>query len=155
MRRFNIVFIALFFIFSLSVYSIDIKKFEGHWKGKGKSIVSWCKQKVIPFDIVIKKDGKVSGKIGDAKIKGGKIYSNFLGVLNRDYVIEVELEGYLVKKEKIKRNKMKIMVDVKGDCIIGGFRTSGLKIGDKYSMSMTCTDLVLKKVKGVKKEKKK
>ncbi len=154
MRRFNIVFICLFFIAS-SVYSIDISKFEGHWKGQGKSIVSWCKQKVIPFDIVIKKDGEISGKIGNAKIKRGKIYSNFLGILNRDYVIEVELEGYLVKKEKIKRKKMKIMVDVKGDYLVGGFRTSGLKVGDKYSMSMTGTDLVLKKVKEVKKEKKK
>ncbi len=154
MRRFNIVFIALFLIVP-SVYSIDISKFEGHWKGKGKSIVTWCKQKVIPFDIVIEKDGKISGKIGDAKIKGGKIYSNFLGVLNRHYVIEVELEGYLVKKEKIKRKKMKIMVDVKGDYLVGAFRTSGLKMGDKYSMSMTGADLVLKKVKEVKKEKKK
>ncbi len=147
MKRFAFVLSFVFIVSSLFVYSLDLKRFEGHWKGKGKIIVTWCKQKQLKFDIRIDKKGKISGKVGDAIITKGKIYSNFLGVLNRDYVIEVELKGDILKTEKIKRAKMKIMVDVKGDYLVGGFRSSGLKIGDKKSMAITGVDLVLKRVK--------
>ena len=151
MKRLNILALIIAFLWVSSSFALDLKKFEGHWVGSGKVIVSWCKQKKLNFDIKIDSKGKVSGKIGDAKIKEGKIYSNFLGILNRDYVIEVELEGFVVKKEKIKRKKMRLMVDTKGDYLIGAFRSSGLKIGDKNSMAMTGVDLVLKKVEKTKK----
>ena len=151
MKRLNILALIVAFLWVSSSFALDLKKFEGHWVGSGKIIVSWCKQKKLNFDIKIDSKGKISGKIGDAKIKGGKIYSNFLGILNRDYVIEVELEGFVVKKEKIKRKKMRLMVDTKGDYLIGAFRSSGLKIGDKNSMAMTGVDLVLKKVEKTKK----
>ncbi len=146
MKRF--VFILSGIIFFLGfVYSLDLSNFQGHWRGEGKIIVKWCKQKQLKFDFKINDKGKITGKIGDAKIMSGKIYSNFLGVLNRNYVIEVELKGDILKKEKIKRAKMKIMVDVKGDYLVGDFRSSGLKIGDKKSMAITGVDLVLRKVK--------
>ena len=145
MKRLYYTAMFLLFLCSINLFALDISKFEGHWVGSGKVIVSWCKQKKLNFDIKIDSKGKITGKIGDAKILSGKIYSNFLGILNRNYVIEVELEGFLVKKEKIKRKKMKIMVDLKGDYLVGGFRSSGLKIGDKKSMAMTGTDLVLKR----------
>lgn len=147
MRTFRYFAMFMLFLCSLSLFALDISKFEGHWIGKGKVIVSWCKKKTLLFDLKIEKNGKITGRIGDAKVVKGKIYSNFLGVLNGDYVIEVELSGFLVKKEKIKRKKMKIMVDLKGDYLVGGFRSSGLKIGDKSSMALTGTDLVLKRNK--------
>ncbi len=146
MKRFVFILSGIIFFLGI-VYSLDLTKFQGHWIGEGKIIVKWCKQKQLKFDFKINDKGKITGKIGDAKIVSGKIYSNFLGVLNRDYVIEVELKGDILKKEKINRAKMKIMVDVKGDYLVGGFRSSGLKIGDKKSMAITGVDLVLKRVK--------
>ncbi len=147
MRKFRYFAMFILILCSANLFAMDISKFEGHWTGKGKVIVSWCGHKTLLFYLKIEKNGKITGRIGDAKILKGKIYSNFLGVLNGDYVIEVELSGFLVKKEKIKRKKMKIMVDLKGDYLVGGFRSSGLKIGDKGSMALAGTDLVLKRNK--------
>ena len=96
--------------------AVSIEDFIGTWKGEGKIIVTWCEQKQLPFELQIDSDGNVSGKIGDAHIRHGKIRLNniiyrWLG--NREYIIDAELSNYLIEKEKIKRKSIRIFLDFK------------------------------------------
>ena len=52
---------------------VSIEDFIGAWKGEGKIIVAWCEQRQLAFEFQIDSDGNVSGKIGDAHIRHGKI----------------------------------------------------------------------------------
>jgi hypothetical protein len=120
----------------------------GAWKGEGRIIVSWCEQKQLSFGLQIDKDGNVSGTIGDAHIRHGKIeLNNFIyrWMGNREYIIDVELSDYLIEKEKITRKSIRIFLDHKKPVLTGGFHTSGSKFGGKETMVLS--GIILKLVK--------
>jgi hypothetical protein len=123
--------------------------FIGTWKGEGKVIVAWCEQKHLSFELQIDMAGNVSGKIGDAQIQHGKIKLNnivyrWLG--NRKYIIDAKLTNYLIEKEKIRRESIRVFLDFEGPFLVGGFHTSGSKFGGKEKMILSGSSLKLVKI---------
>ncbi len=147
MNRFFTSVTVLVFVFCFTGI-LSSESLPDKWEGKGKIIVSWCKQKEITFELNISKEGKVWGKVGDAEFVNGLVKNNsFLLKLlgNPDYIIDGELKGYLVGNEKIKRKSGKFIVNISNTEINGGFRTSGTKVGGKESMVFTVVDVLLHK----------
>lgn len=121
----------------------------GTWKGDGKIIVNWCNRKTLSFELLIDSHGNVSGKIGDADIHRGKMEPNrmiyrWLG--NREYVIQAELSGHLVKKEAIQRNSIRVFLDFENPDLVGGFHSSGSKFGGKKKMILSGLSVKLTKI---------
>ena len=118
----------------------------GTWKGEGRVIVAWCEQKQLLFELRIDMNGNVLGKIGDAQIMHGKIRQNntvyrWLG--NRKYIIDAKLINYLIEKEKIKRESIRVFLDFENPFFVGGFHTSGSKFGGKEKMILSGTKVKL------------
>ena len=127
----------------------SIEDFIGVWKGEGRIIVAWCKQKQLSFELQINMNGNVSGKIGNAQIRHGKIRLNniiyrWLG--NHKFIIDAKLANYLVEKEKIKRESIRVFLDFENPFLVGGFHTSGSKFGGKEKMIFSGTGLKLVKI---------
>ena len=130
-------------------WAVSIEDFIGTWKGEGKIIVTWCEQKQLAFELQIDSDGNVSGKIGDAHIRHGKIRLNniiyrWLG--NKKYIIDTKLSNCLIKKEKIKRDSIRIFLDFQKPFLTGGFHTSGSKFGGKEKMIFSGNSVKLVKI---------
>ena len=94
-------------------------------------------------------NGNVLGKIGDAQILHGKIRLNnivyrWLG--NRKYIIVAKLTNYLIKKEKIRRESIRVFLDFENPLFVGGFHTSGSKFGGKEKMILSGTNVKLVKI---------
>jgi hypothetical protein len=120
----------------------------GTWEGEGRVIVAWCEQKQLSFELQIDIDGSVTGKIGDAQILHGKMKLNniiyrWLG--NRKYIIDAKLMSYIVFKEKIKRESIRVFLDFENPFFVGGFHTSGSKFGGKEKMILSGRSLKLVK----------
>ncbi len=143
----KILFLIILVLFQNMVFGKTISKLSGYYVGKGEIIVNWCKQDSLLFDIKIDDNNLVTGKIGDAKIIKGKIHGNFFG--STKYIIDATLEGYLIKKENIRRNSIRIPCDFVRNSIVGGFHTSGSKFGGKKSMKLSGTALLLNKIKEI------
>ncbi len=129
--------------------NISKNNFIGTWKGEGTIIVAWSKQKKISFELQIDKNGNVSGNIGNAYIRQGRIKLNkiiyrWLG--NSDYIIDAKLSNYLIKKEEIKRESIRIFLDFKQTFYTGNFHTSGSKFGGKNKMILSGVKIKLVKV---------
>ncbi|MCI5137391.1 MAG: hypothetical protein D3922_03010 [Candidatus Electrothrix sp. AR1] len=151
-----LIIIILFFVLNplnevkaLDRRTIFKEDFVGTWKGKGNIIVAWCEQKQLSFELHIDMDRNVSGEIGDTQIRHGKISLNniiyrWLG--NREYIIEAELSNYLIEKEKIKRESIRIFIDFNEHLFTGGFHTSGSKFGGKEKMILSGHNLNLVKI---------
>jgi hypothetical protein len=109
----------------------------GHWEGKAEVAVNWCNAKELAVSVTIAADGSVTGKVGDATLKGGHIYPNpgkqpTGMMLPTNYVIQAGLDGPLVAAEKITREEICIPVEVNNDGqLAGAFLTSGTEIGSK------------------------
>ena len=127
-------------IFSIT-YGQEAVDYSGHFTGKAKIIVDWCNLDSLSFDIIIDDEGVVTGNVGDANIIQGKVKKNSFG--STTYIIEAELEGYIVKNEGIKRGSIKVPFDIKKGRIVGGFGTSGSKFGGKENMILSGSGLVL------------
>ena len=146
---FYIVFLAslpLCEVLAFNELATPNEEFAGTWKGEGRVIVAWCEQKQLSFELQIDMGGNVSGKIGDAQIRHGKIRLNnivyrWLG--NRKYIIDAKLLNYLIEKEKIKRESIRIFLDFEKPFFVGGFHTSGSKFGGKGKMILSGTGVKL------------
>ena len=100
---FQKILIMFFFILAFHTFSevqaqnksaIFNEDFIGTWKGEGKIIVAWCEQKHLSFELQIGTNGIVSGKIGDAQIRSGKLrINNFLHrwLGNKEFRIDIKL----------------------------------------------------------------
>ena len=139
MKKISIL-ILMFFVYN-GVYGQSIKELNGHFTGNAKIIVSWCNLDSLAFEISIDSLGNVTGKIGDSKIIQGKVKTNNFG--STKYIIEAELDGFIIKEEGIKRKSIKIPFDYVEKRLIGGFGTSGSKFGGKEKMILSGSDLVL------------
>lgn len=95
------------------------------------------------MDIIIDNEGRVTGQIGDAVISAGQVVNNTFGP--KKYLIKARLDGSIIKPENIFRESIKIPFDSVADSLIGGFGTSGSKIGGKENMVLSGANLVLVK----------
>lgn len=124
------------------------KDFVGDWRGNGRIIVTWSKQKQLSFVLQIDSLGNVRGNIGNARIQDGKIRTNniFYRLLgNRNYIIDAKLTNYIVESEKIRRESIRIFLNYENNLFVGGFHTSGSKIGGKEKMILSGTGIKLTK----------
>jgi hypothetical protein len=124
------------------------EEFIGNWKGEGRVIVAWCEQKHLPFELQIGTNGIVSGKIGDALIRNGKLRRNnfllrWLG--NTEFIIDAQLTNYIIEIEKIQRDSIRVFLDYDKPVFTGGFHTSGSKFGGKEKMILSGTGVKLVK----------
>ena len=109
---FHIIFILITCLNEAMALDREIilkNSFTGYWQGEGRIIVAWSEKKTISFDLQIHENGNVTGSIGDAIITQGRIKLNnkvwrWLG--NKKYIIDADLNHFLNKKEKIKRESM-------------------------------------------------
>ncbi len=121
----------------------------GSWKGQAKIIVTWVKQDSLPIHIHIKSNGEVTGRIGDAVLKDGRLENNhwILRLLgNSHYRISGNLEGAMIKNENITRKSLQyLLFNFRETGLEGGLHTSGgilLKEGPK----LTAAGLILRKI---------
>jgi len=122
----------------------------GHWEGNAQIVVSWCRQKTLHVNLDIKADGTVSGTIGDATLREGRLGPNrsWLGRrlnLATDYMIAGKLDGPIVAAEGITRERVKIPVNFNGTTYTGGVNTSGSNFGGKARMWLAAASLELKR----------
>jgi len=149
---FYIVFLVLLLLSEVRAqnsWPISQEDFLGTWEGEGKIIVSWCEQKQLSFKLQIDSDGNVSGDIGNAQIRHGKIKLNkiiYRWFGNRKYIIDAKLSNYLIEKEKIRRASIRVFLDFENPFFVGGFHTSGNKFGGKVEMILSGTKVKLIKI---------
>jgi len=139
----NILLFGIAIIGFLSCSVSNEQIINGHFKGEADIITNWSAQKKLSFNLNIDSNNKITGTIGNATITKGMVKKNIFG--DTDYIINIDLSGYLIEKEKIKRASIKIPFNYEKDKIIGGFGTNGSKIGGKEHMIMSGTNLVLHK----------
>ncbi len=146
----GIVIIAAFIVVSLlcvqSAGANNYQDFVGSWFGNGKIIVAWCDQDQITLDLTIDAGGNVTGTVGDARLKKGKLSKrNFMMRLlkNRAFIIKADMEGDIVAAEKIHRESIAIFLEMKDGQINASFNTSGSKTGGKDKMYMSAIDFTL------------
>jgi hypothetical protein len=121
----------------------------GTWKGEGRIIVAWCQQKHFSFELQIGANGIVSGKIGDAQIRNGRMKRNnflFRWLGNAEFIIDATLSSYIIEKENIWRESIRIFLDYEMPFLTGGFHTSGSKFGGKEKMILSGTGIKLTKI---------
>lgn len=122
----------------------------GKWKGEGRIVVSWCKQKRLALDLEIGEDGSVEGRVGDAKLVEGQLQQN-RGAIGRglniktDYIIVGKLEGEIVAGEHLVRSEVKIPLNFHGDTYSGGLHTDGSKAENPSTGMLSVGDLDLKR----------
>jgi hypothetical protein len=113
----------------------------GAWQGEATIIVAWVEQATLPVTITIRDDGTVEGQAGDATLIDGSLSKNPLGAA---YIIIADLEGPIVAAEGIDRAGVKMPLDFDGEQFVGGLATTGTQAGDKETMILTASDLVLR-----------
>lgn len=114
----------------------------GRWKGNADIFVNWTKARTLPVEIVIAADDRVTGKIGDATILNGRFRPNrgWLGRALRiktDWMIDGRLDGPIIAAENVVREELMMPLNWKGSSFEGGIATSGSKIGDRDTMTLT------------------
>ena len=156
MRKKHIITIHIFILITClsEVMALDREiilknRFTGYWWGEGRIIVAWSEKKTINFDLQIHENGSVTGSIGDAIVTQGRIKLNnkvwrWLG--NKKYIIDADLDHFLNKKEKIKRESIRIFLNFKRSFLTGGFHNSGSKFGGKEKMVLSGTNIMLTRV---------
>jgi hypothetical protein len=149
-HKFPITFLIVFFVLRSfgEAQALDRSYFIGTWQGEGRIIVAWSEQKQLSFHLQVDSEGNVSGKIGDAQIKQGTIrHNNIIYRLmgNREYIVDAELSGYIIEKEKVRRDSIRIFLDLEQHFLIGGFHTSGSKYGGKEKMILSGTGVKIER----------
>jgi hypothetical protein len=120
----------------------------GEWRGRGDIVVNWTAQRHLAVDLTISPSGVVEGRIGDARLVGGRLTQN-RGRLGRalniktDYIITGSLEGCIVASESICRESVKIPVNLRDGHFVGGLHTSGSVGGGKDRMILSVARLNL------------
>ena len=135
-----------FFSCATSNPVLETGPLKGHWIGQGDVMATWCNRDQLNFDIFIDEVGRVSGKIGDARITRGHVFrksSILQSGGNGSYVIRASLEGFLVRDEKIARDSVSLIFNMVNDTIEGEMDTSGTRCGTRDSMHMKVANIIL------------
>lgn len=96
----------------------------GAWGGTADIFDSWIEQRTIDVAVFIRPDGSVTGMIGQAPVKHGRLQRN-RGELGRflriktDWIITGTLDGYLLPAEGIRATHVTIPLDWREDHFVG------------------------------------
>lgn len=122
----------------------------GMWQGDAIVISSWTRARTIRVRITIAADDRVTGTVGDATLVNAMILKN-RGDSARSlpwkttYIVEANLHGAVINKDNVFRASLQIALDWRDDHFVGGFKTSGWKIGNNEARAVLA-DLVLYRV---------
>ena len=122
----------------------------GVWQGEGTVVVPWVRQRKIPVTLAIMANDSVAGTVGDATLLGGWFTNRDPGSRggfrwNTDYIIIAGLEGPIVRAEGIWRPTVSIPLNWTGAEFVGGFATSGWRVGSMEHRTVEAS-LVLRRV---------
>ena len=122
----------------------------GAWSGSARVTVDWTQQKMLGVRLAIYPDGSITGTVGDATLIDARMRPNRtllqrMTHLGTDYVIEATLAGDILRAENVQRASVSIPVDWKDGVFTGSIITSGTYDGDKDTMKLTASDLVLRR----------
>lgn len=120
----------------------------GRWEGRARIVVAWCRQPTLPVAIDIHRDGRVTGRVGDADLVQGRLARNrgWLGRqldLGTDYRITAELRGPLVAAEGISRASVSLPLNFADGSFTGGVHSSGSKFAGKAGGTLSASSLKL------------
>lgn len=126
----------------------------GEWSGVARISVDWTLQRELAVRVVIHDDGVVTGQIGDAELRNGRIRTNRSRILRAlghgtDWVIEGHLSGPIVRREAVERELIRLPLNWKGGTLEGELATNGSYEPMRDDMILTATGLVLRRVGGV------
>ena len=115
--------------------------------------ISWASEKRLPVALTIAADRAVTGTVGDALLRNGRLARNRSAMgralhVKTDWIIRGDLEGDVIKAEGIRRAGVSIPLNRLGDHLEGGVNTSGSHIGGKASMWLAAKNLRLDRVGG-------
>jgi hypothetical protein len=120
----------------------------GTWSGEARIVVNWTQQKKLPVRVTIAPDGAVTGTIGDATLRDGRLQRNRTAIgrtlhVKTDWIIAGRLEGAIIKPEAIRRDSVKLPLNWIDGHYEGTVNTSGSQFGGKKSMWLAAQDLRL------------
>jgi hypothetical protein len=120
----------------------------GTWSGEAQIVVNWTAQRGLRARLTIARDGQVSGAIGDAVLRNGRLERNRGPVgrmlhMKSDWIVRADLEGDVIHRESIRRERVTVPLDWMGDHFEGSINASGSKVGGKDTMWLAARGLVL------------
>jgi hypothetical protein len=105
----------------------------GVWQGVGVVVVPWTRARAIPITLNIMPNDSVSGTVGDATFVGGRFATRDTATAGfrwkTTYIITGNLAGPVIRDEAIWRPGISILLNWNGAEFIGGFATSGWRVG--------------------------
>jgi predicted DNA-binding protein (UPF0251 family) len=136
----------------------------GQWTGSAHIIVNWTQARTLAVQLNIQADGRVSGKVGDASLKGGVLgtthpFGLVFGVPESShgqppnslaaedhFQVTAALDGPLIAAEQVSRDGVIIVFDLKQDQTLqGGLTSTGSEFGGKYFMRLATRQMVLRR----------
>lgn len=124
----------------------------GAWSGEARIAVNWTTQRTLPVNLTIDQDSRVSGTIGDAVLRNGRLDRNRTAIgralnLKTDWIVRGDLEGTVIKAEGVRRDAVTLPLNWIEDHFEGAVHTSGSHFGGKETMWIAAFDLRLARVK--------
>ena len=120
----------------------------GAWSGEARIAVSWTTQKTLAVRVIVAQDGTVTGVIGDATLRDGRLQRNRTALgrtlrVKTDWIISGTLDGPIIAAESIQRDSVKLPLNWADDHFEGSVNTSGSELGGKQSMWLAAQNLRL------------
>lgn len=111
----------------------------GTWAGDAQIFVNWTVQRTLPVRLAMASDNRVSGTVGDASLRNGRLERNRTAIgralhVKTDWIVRGDLEGDVIRAEGIRRESVSIPLDWIDDHFQGAVNTSGGQFGGKKSM---------------------
>ena len=137
-------------ISSVSRAQTVIPPMIGMWQGDATVTSSWTRARTIPMRITITADDRVTGTVGDATLVNAMLRKNRGDPAQSlpwkaTYIVEANLHGAVINKDNVFRASLQIALDWRDDHFVGGFKTSGWKVGNNEARAVLA-DLVLYRV---------
>lgn len=128
-----------------------IAAMAGEWAGTARITADWTLRRELDVRVAIREDGSVSGMIGDAQLRDGRIRPNRSRVaramgLGTDYVIQGRLDGSIIQAEAIARDAVRLPLNWTGGTLDGELVTSGSHEPRRPDVVLTASGLVLRRV---------
>ena len=123
----------------------------GEWTGVAHITSDWCLQRELAVRVRINDDGTVQGQVGDATLRDGRLRSNRSAVaramrLGTDWVIEGRLDGPIIRREAIVRDRVRLPLNWTGSALEGELATSGSYEPMRDDMAVLASGLVLRRI---------
>jgi hypothetical protein len=122
----------------------------GSWSGDARIFVNWTAQRTLLVQIRIAPDGSVTGTIGDAVLRNGRLTGNRSSLeralhVKTDWIVAGELDGDVIRAEGIRRASVTVPLDWVDGHFEGGVNTSGTHFGGKDTMWLAAGHLRLER----------